>query len=85
MKNTKQTADLLAKLISLEHPSPDPASTKSLAPPALPTRTLGPILVKKPASASSEKLHREPAGEPPKFTAQKWGSTYSETDEKRAP
>ena len=85
MKNTKQIADLLAQMKSFQQTSPGSASTKNLAPPALPTRTLGSFLVEKPASASSNKLHKEAAGEPPKFTTQKWGSTYNETDEKRDP
>lgn len=88
MKNTKRSADLLAQILlvqikTFKESNSDPASTKSLETPALPTRTLGSLLVEKPASASSK--HAEGSGEFYNFATQKWESTYNETGEKRKP
>jgi hypothetical protein len=85
MTNTKRTNELLAKLISFEDPSPDPASTKSFVRPPLPRRTLDSVPVEELGSISFTQLHKEPAREPRKFTTLKFGSAHNETDEEIEP
>ena len=81
MKNTKRTADLLDQMKSFQQTFPGSTSTKSLTPPAVPTQTLGSLLVEKPATTPSNKVHDQPTGKPLKFTGLKLGSTCDETDE----
>jgi hypothetical protein len=85
MRNTRESADLLAQILLVQtkifkESSSDPSSIDS--PPPAPARTIGSFLVfEKPASAPSNTLPKKPAGKPPKSTTLKLGSTDNETDE----